>query len=258
MSGTRGFELEVCVDTFADALRGCQAGATRLEWNQALDLDGLTPTVSSCRWLVRNLDVPVLAMIRPHNRGFVYTEQELACMFEDCRAIVDAGVAGIVFGALNSGGEIDYRALEKMSTICEDVELVFHKAFDCLSTRQQVRALPELRSRGVKRILTSGGKPTVSEGADQLKQLCQDFSGDSVGDSDYGKQPAGSGVKVPGRGCEILAGGGVRPDGILPLYEKTGCRQYHGSFRFGAAELNVNEVRRAAATLKELQEGEIA
>ncbi|MFK7737150.1 MAG: copper homeostasis protein CutC [Pirellulaceae bacterium] len=252
MSDTRGFELEVCVDRFADAMLAREAGATRVEWNQALDLDGLTPSVSGCRWLVRNLDIPVVAMIRPHDRGFMYTDQEFACMLEDCRAIVDAGVAGIVFGALDAGGAIEWKSVEEIREVCSDVELIFHKAFDCLSPVEQLSALPELGARGVSRILTSGGEPTVSEGAQQLKRLCEGRTGNFrvVG------LEAKAGNESSGTACEILAGGGVSPGVIRRLHEETGCTQYHGSFRFGAADMKVKEVEEAAAILIDLHANE--
>ncbi|MEZ6137208.1 MAG: copper homeostasis protein CutC [Pirellulaceae bacterium] len=205
------FELEVCVDQVSDALAAAQAGATRIEMNCALELDGLTPSIASCQWLKQQLSVPIVAMLRAHARSFLYTPAEESEMLRDCRLLLAAGVDGIVFGCLNEHGQIALPILKKIRALCGERELIFHRAFDALD--DQVTGLEQLIECGVVRVLTSGGAATAELGCDQLRRL-ED--------------------QADGR-IEILPGGGIHSGNARFILERTGCRQLHGSFRLSGS-----------------------
>lgn len=199
--------LEVCVDRIDDAIAAAEAGATRIEMNQALQCDGLTPSLASCRWLVEHCPVPVVAMLRPHDRGFQYSDAEKQTMLDDCQRLLDTGVAGIVCGATNQDGRIELEFTASLVQLCDGMEFVFHRAFDTLA--DQSLALKQLIEIGVDRVLTSGGAATALAGAERLRSLHELSEGR----------------------IEILPGAGVGPENAIEILRRTGCSQLHGSFR---------------------------
>ncbi len=203
----RKFEIEVCVDSVSHAMAAMDAGATRIEMNCALELDGLTPPAASCQWLVEHGHVPIVAMLRPHDRGFIYTPSEELALLRDCQGLLDAGVAGIVFGSLDPAGKIALPMLQKVMALCSGREVIFHRAFDRLA--DQLAGLEILVECGVKRILTSGGASSALAGAAQLRRL----------------------VEASASRIEILPAAGIHSGNARKILLKSGCQQLHGSFR---------------------------
>ena len=68
--------IEICCGSYQDALVAYKAGAKRIELNCALELGGLTPSVSSLKLVKQNCDLDVICMVRPRGAGFCYTELE--------------------------------------------------------------------------------------------------------------------------------------------------------------------------------------
>jgi copper homeostasis protein len=200
-------QLEVCVDRIEDAIIAANAGATRIEMNQALQCDGLTPSLASCHWLVQHCPVPVVAMLRPHARGFCYSAAEKQTMLDDCQRLLDSGMAGIVCGATQKDGGIEQEFTSQLVRLCTGKELVYHRAFDTFS--DQLKALNQLIELGVDRVLTSGGAATALAGVENLRKL-QELSEGRI---------------------EILPGAGVGPENAIEILQRTGCLQLHGSFR---------------------------
>lgn len=220
------FELEVCVDRLAPALAAIEAGATRIEYNAALTLDGLTPSPSSCRWLVEHCPVPIIAMLRPHHLNFCYTSAERKCLLADCQALLETGIHGIACGALTPQGELDDAFLRDLVRLCNPVPVVLHRAFDCLPN--PVEALPRVIETGVARILTSGAADSALQGVETLRRLQQEAAG----------------------AVEILPAAGIQSDNALQILEATGCNQLHGSFRQGGDEVQVEEIHRTRRILE--------
>ena len=227
------FELEVCVDCIEAATIAVEAGATRIELNSALALDGLTPSLGASEYLVQNCDVPILAMLRPHDRGFVYSSAERGLMQRDCEQLLSTGVAGIVVGGLTDNARIDDRFLEQLVRQCESREVVFHMAFDAIDNQRD--GLETLIDNGVRRVLTSGGAKTAEAGMGQLRDLIE---------------------QAHGR-IEILPGGGVTSANARRLIEQTGCTQLHGSFGAGKRDLQGafrTEIRKTLAAIGQLSD----
>lgn len=204
------FQLEVCVDRVEDALAAVQAGATRIELNSALACSGLTPSLASCRWLVQHCAVPILAMLRPHDVGFAYTETEQELMLQDCELLLETGIQGIVSGALNQLGQIDSTFVSRLVETTGSREFVFHRAFDQLP--DQYLGLEQLVACGVTRVLTSGGSPSALEGSERLRAL----------------------VQTARERVEILPAAGINSTNVREIIERVGCTQIHGSFHRNA------------------------
>ncbi|MFN3193950.1 MAG: copper homeostasis protein CutC [Aureliella sp.] len=225
------FQLEVCVDRIDEAVAAASAGATRIEFNQALKLDGLTPALSSCSWLSDHVEVPVIAMVRPHNDGFHYTDGEKRCMLHDVEAMLSTGIRGVAIGAFADGKSthpsLDFEFLQSVCELSGDREVVLHRVFDGLDDAQQISSLETLRQIGVCRILTSGGRKTAAEGMQQLARL----------------------VEAAPDGLEILAGSGVNASVLEQLYHQARIEQFHGSFTLGSGILQAREVAMARRIL---------
>lgn len=214
--------LEVCVETVADAVAAERGGADRLELCSALDLDGLTPSLGmylAVRDVVRR---PVVIMLRPRAGGFVYTANELDVMFRDQGLFRPHRPDGFVFGPLMPEGNVDRDATARLVAGCGEAESVFHRAFD--ETADPGRAVDELVSLDVTRILTSGGAKTVVLGAERI----------------------GRTVRAAAGRVQVLACGRVSAESANAVLDATGCHQLHGSFRVNGrtSEEAVAAVRR--------------
>lgn len=58
-------------------------------------------------------DAAVMVMIRPRTGDFLYTPDEIIVMLEDIRSFKEAGVDGLVFGALTKDGRVDIRTTSR-------------------------------------------------------------------------------------------------------------------------------------------------
>lgn len=199
----RGMLLEVCVGSLDDARAAEAAGADRIELCGALELGGLTPSAGLIEQVLGEVNLPCVVMLRPRAGGFGYSPHEFRCMQLDAQRALDLGAAGIVFGMLTPQASIDRSRVASLVQIAAERQTVFHRAFDFISDKSA--ALETLVELGVTRILTSGGPPTASEGADILRQLI---------------------ATAAGR-IEILPAGGIQSATIAPLQAETGCTQLH-------------------------------
>ncbi|KAI5694040.1 hypothetical protein M8J75_009851 [Diaphorina citri] len=162
--------LEVCVDSVASALAAVRGGADRLELCAALSEGGLTPTLGLYRVIKRLVLVPVFVMIRVRaGFDFVFSQAEKEIMALDCHQFVESGADGFVIGALTGEQEIDIEFIRQLKTIIGDRPITFHRAFDVV--REPTRALEELISLGVTRVLTSGQRKSVADGLPLLQRL---------------------------------------------------------------------------------------
>jgi copper homeostasis protein len=195
--------LEICCGSLDDALEAAAGGADRLELCSALFLGGLTPSIGTILEAGRRLDTPFLTMIRPRAGGFQYSAAEFSTMRRDVAMAAEAGTDGVVFGILREDGTVDESRVKQLLKEAGDLETVFHRAFDV--TPDPFQALDALADLGITRVLTSGQRESVLEGAALIREL--------IGHAD-------------GR-IEILPGGGIEPWNVRECVERTGCDQVH-------------------------------
>ena len=199
--------IEACCGSAEDALHAARGGADRGEMNTALYLGGLTPSIGSLRVLRETSAVPVIAMLRPREGGFCYSETAFRTMLSDGEQLLASGADGLVFGCLTPEGEIDEPRVRALVALCGSRPAVFHRAIDVVPDWR--RALEVLIRCGVTRVLTSGQAKSAILGAQTIAQMVR-FSQGAI---------------------EILPGAGVTPDNVLELLEITGCTQVHLSRR---------------------------
>lgn len=197
--------FEACVETLEDALAAEKRGANRIELCSALDQDGLTPSKELTQQCVRNLSIPVMAMVRPRGGNFVYTEEEIRQMADEIEFFKQSGVAGVVFGLLTEAGDVDVENTSRLARLAMPLEVTFHKAIDY--SNDILKSFQELNTiDGITRVLTSGGMDTARNGRDVLKQM-QD---------------------LPGRRIRIIAAGKVLPENRDQIAAFTGVGELHG------------------------------
>ncbi len=197
--------LEVCCGSADDVVQAHLGGADRVELNSSLFHGGLTPSLGSLKIAKERTPLPVIAMLRPRQGGFCYTEAEFAVALADAREMVRAGADGLVFGFLHPDGTIDEARCQKVIDIAREAgkAAVFHRAIDV--TPDWKRALDTLIRLGVDRVLTSGQEPDVFFALDTIREMIQ-YAGDAI---------------------EILPGAGVTLRNAAKIAEYTGARQLH-------------------------------
>lgn len=201
--------IEICCGSYRDCLMAEKGKADRIELNSALFLGGLTPSIASLKLVKQEVKIPVVCMVRPRGAGFCYCEEEIACIFEDAKALLEAGSDGLAFGFLNADATINIELTKQMVQLIKaygnEREAVFHRAFDCVHDADE--AMRQLIACGIDRVLTSGLKPTAIEGVKMIEALQKTY-GDQI---------------------EILAGSGIKVHNVVDFIHQSGVKQVHSS-----------------------------
>lgn len=195
--------LEVCCGSADDVIQAQRGGADRVELNMDLFHGGLTASIGTMMTARAAVDIPIMAMVRPREGGFCYTQAEFQTMLADARELLNHGADGIVFGFLNEDGTIDARRCEEMLAVIGDHPSVFHRAIDVVPDWRA--AIDLLAGLGVTRILTSGQAPNVYFALDRVREMIEHAAGR----------------------VEILPGAGVSMDNAAQIVAHTGCTQLH-------------------------------
>jgi len=196
---------EACVETFEEAVLAEQRGANRIELCSDLANDGLTPSPELMQKTCSTLKIPVMVMIRPRAGNFVYSEEEIIQMKSEIDEAKKVGAAGVVFGLLTPENEIEEKNTRLLAEYAHPLPVTFHKAIDVLENPEEgVHILKEIK--GIKRILTSGGKATAKEGAETIRKM-QEEAGENL---------------------IILVAGKVTDENVEEIQELTGAEEFHG------------------------------
>lgn len=162
---------EACVESLIDAIEAEKRGADRIELCDNLSQGGTTPSYGTIKLALSTLKIPVFPIIRPRGGDFYYTPAEIEVIKEDIKICKSLGVKGVVLGILTADKKIDFKTLAEFMELAKPMEVTFHKAIDELEDPTLV--IDELINLGVKRILSSGTKPTALEGRDILNKMIE-------------------------------------------------------------------------------------
>lgn len=162
---------EACVESLIDALEAEKRGADRIELCDNLSQGGTTPSYGTIKVALSTLKIPVFPIIRPKGGDFYYTPAEIEVIKEDIKVCKSLGAKGVVLGLLTKDKKIDFEVLSQLVELAKPMEVTFHKAIDELEDPTLV--IDELINIGVKRILSSGTKPTALEGKDMLNKMIE-------------------------------------------------------------------------------------
>ncbi len=201
--------IEVCCVSARDVLEAKKGGAIRVELCTAISSGGVTPSIGLVRNAVKAAGGGLLVnvLIRPREGGFCYDESEIRTMLEDIEACRNAGVDGVVIGALTPEGDIDMDACRRMVDAASGMNVTFHRAFDVC--REPLKALEQVIELGCDHLLTSGQKPTALEGAALISELVLQSSGRIT----------------------IMPGSGVNPGNIAEIESVTSASEFHSTAR---------------------------
>jgi len=161
--------LEAPVFNLQGALEAAEQGIDRLELCANFPEGGETPSAGMLRFLKSEVDIPVFVMIRPRGGDFVYSQKELLVMKQDIQILGEMGADGFVFGVLDEKGNVDQKANEFLKRATGAKPCTFHRAFDASADLSD--SLEKIIDLGFDRILTSGGKNSLTEGLDMVTQL---------------------------------------------------------------------------------------
>lgn len=195
--------IEVCVEGIDGLVAAQQAGADRVELCASLIEGGITPSVGTVKEALRLATLPFHVIVRPRGGDFLYSEAEYASMLADVQELRNLGVAGVVFGCLNTDGTIDETRMAELTRCAGSLNVTCHRAFDM--TRDPIEALEALIRCSVGRVLTSGQRDRAVDGAPLLAKLV--------------KQAAGRIV--------ILGCGALDPQNIARVQAETGLTELH-------------------------------
>lgn len=166
--------VEVCVDTIDGLQAAVRGGADRIELCAALSVGGLTPSVGLMT-AAADCGVPVHVLIRPRAGGFHYSHAELTAMRDEVVAVGEAGLAGVVIGALDEQGRLDLPALRALMADAAGLPVTLHRCIDLVQDR--VQAMEEAIDLGIGTILTSGGALQAVNGVGELGRLIDHAKG---------------------------------------------------------------------------------
>lgn len=196
---------EACVETFEEAKLAEERGASRIELCSDLDNDGLTPSFELMKEVISGLKIPIMTMARPRTGNFVFSDAEVEQTKKDIDLAKKAGANGIVLGLLTDSNKIDVKNTKILAEYAFPLPVTFHKAIDELEN--PVEGVKELlQIKNIKRILTSGGKPTALEGQEVIREM----------------------IKVAGRQIIILVAGKVLDSNVEEIQKLTGTSELHG------------------------------
>lgn len=195
---------EACVESLIDAIEAEKRGADRIELCDNLSQGGTTPSYGTIKLALSTLKIPVFPIIRPRGGDFYYTPAEIEVIKEDIKICKSLGAKGVVLGILTADKKIDFKTLAEFMELAKPMEVTFHKAIDELEDPTLV--IDELINLGVKRILSSGTKPTALEGKDILNKM----------------------IKKAGDRLTIVVAGKVTKEILPEVSSLIPAKEYHG------------------------------
>ncbi len=195
--------IEVCVDSIESAVAAKQGGADRLEVCSSLATEGGTPAYGLAKRCAEHVQLPVMMMIRPHDGGFVYSDDDIEVMLEDIEAGHTLGVYGFVFGALTEQKEINVQQSERLLAAAKNRKTTFHRAFDVVP--DPIKALDQIIELGFDHLLTSGQATDAELGIPVIQKMCD---------------------RARGR-ITIIPGAGVDETNARKIVDATGVDQLH-------------------------------
>ena len=194
--------VECCANSVSSALTAIQAGANRIELCKNLENGGETPDYSDILDLRNLTNIDLHILILPKANNFIYSNKEFKKIIEDIQFCKKNNINGVVIGALNKDLSINMKQTKELVEIARPMRVTFHRAFDTISKLEN--DLNKIIECGCDYLLTSGQKPNVDDGLNNISKL----------------------VKKSSKKIKIIAGGGVNHNNVESLY-KIGVREFH-------------------------------
>ena len=199
------FCKEVCVDNIKDAMRAVDLGANRIEYCSKLNEEGLTPNVEDVKYLLKNINIPIRVMIRPHSKSFNYSETDVSVILRDISTFKKIDIDGVLIGCLNKDDEIDLEKINLLVEKAKPLKVIFHKAIDM--TSDPLKSLKNLiKYSNINGVLTSGGFKKAEDGVKLLKKM----------------------LDICPINFELIIAGKITSENINKINQKLSAKFYHG------------------------------
>jgi copper homeostasis protein len=131
----RNITVELCVGGIDDVVLAASRSVDRIELNCGMAVGGLTPTSALAKTAREIFPGPIIAMVRPREGGFVYSDAEYRLMLDEGESLLRKGIDGLATGFLTPNLQIDTVRCAEFRRAFPNALLVFHKAFDFLPDR---------------------------------------------------------------------------------------------------------------------------
>lgn len=226
--------VEVCAYSLESCLVADRCEADRVELCSSPHDGGCTPSMGLVKAVLANTKLGVHVMLRPRGGDFCYDKFEKQTILAEADELTQAGVHGLVVGALLPNGDLDASFLHELRQSVGDISLTFHRAIDV--SREPGPVLEQLIELNFQRVLTSGQKNKALEGIENIAQLVK---------------------RAAGR-IEIMAGSGVNSQNCLYFLD-VGVDAVHTSAKM--VRKSAMEYRRSGISmggLSEVSEFEVA
>lgn len=224
--------VECCANSVSSALTAIQAGANRIELCKNLENGGETPDYSDILELRNLTNIDLHILILPKANNFIYSNKDFKKIIEDIQFCKKNNINGVVIGALNKDLSINMKQTKELVEIARPMKVTFHRAFDTIFNLEN--DLNKIIECGCDYLLTSGQKPNVDDGLNNISKL----------------------VKQSSQKIKIIAGGGVNHNNVESLY-KIGVREFHlsGTLKNKSKilETDYNLINLIVKKLKEIQ-----
>lgn len=169
----RAVSLEIAVTTEHDAFAARAGGADSIEIAADLHVGGLTPERTLVARIRDVFDRPIHVMLRPHARGFRYSDAEIAALIAEGEVFRALGVEGVVFGAVDDEGDLAVETIAQVARALSPLTVTVHRALDGVADAPA--ALHRLIGI-VPRVLTGGSSADAYASRFVLAGWVRDFS----------------------------------------------------------------------------------
>ena len=220
--------LEIIAETVADALAAQEGGATQLDLECGFLQGGLTPSAGLIEQACARVDIEVLPLIRPHDRGFVYSQEDLAVMCADIRTAYALGASGFLVGCLTDDGHIDGESLRMMHDAAMGRPLHFHVAWELAADpAEALETMIELGIQSVRITGYSAGKTGWAAGAEPVHPIVSaDPQAHHTRSGQQMAQVRRIVQQAAGR-IEFVVVGGVKAENVKEIVLGTGIAHVH-------------------------------
>ncbi len=189
--------LEIACFNIESCLIAQKAGANRIEFCNDYESGGITPSFQEIAKVRQLIKIPLHVIIRFKNDDVKMMEE--AIWF--CKKFK---IDGVVFGVIKESA-VDILPCVKLVELASPMKCTFHRYIDkCANMDESIEQLIDI---GFHNVLTSGGKENALEGIEIIAKLQQKY-GDKI---------------------NIIPGGGIRPNNVKLIKEKTNCNTFHSS-----------------------------
>ena len=195
--------LEACVNSAVSAINAQAGGAQRVELCENMMEGGCTPSAGAIQFARQKLHIPIMVMIRPRGADFLYSDDEFEIMKHDIVMAKDLGADGVVFGILTPDGSIDVPRVRQLLELSRPMQVTCHRAFDM--SADPYKALDDLISLGIDRVLTSGQSDCALTGAPLIRKLIAQAAGRII----------------------IMPGHGIKEHNLEEAIRLTGASEFH-------------------------------